>query len=141
MEVKTSALPNFISPGITVSKNDCVITIVFNKYFFKTTWPIDVCRGPIHIRSSNIMASELYNRTVNCEGEKNYCVAYSNLLQLLQGGLIYVQGNKYDPESDHNHLYCAYVLIHNYLKEGIIFDLYGGYDLLNEEIVQEEFRS
>jgi hypothetical protein len=120
---------------LTIEKNRCVITVVLQKHrFWKTQWLIDVCREPVHIKYGT-GSLEIFKRRIVCEtpidfleAEENrskadpFCSHWYDLEGFIQdNGLIFAQGEKEDLSSDHGKMYCAYLLLKRYLKDGVIF--------------------
>ena len=120
---------------LTIEKNRCVITVVLQKNrFWKTQWLIDVCREPVHIKYGT-GSLEIYKRRTLCEtaidfleAEENknkadpFCSHWYDLEGFIQdNGLIFAQGEKEDISSDHGKMYCSYLLLKRYLKDGVIF--------------------
>jgi hypothetical protein len=113
---------------IKISKNLCLLEITGVKYrVFKKKWSIDICRLPIHIKHG-VSAVDVYKREGACPpyDAKNitgdFCLNLAHLEKLiLDEGLIFAEGFKEDLVSSHGKVYCTYLLLQGYLREGIVY--------------------
>ena len=108
---------------LTLDKKKCEIAVRF-KGILETTWKIDVCREPIHMKVTSKGSHDVYKRSKKCEeGMKtDYCYFRNELLESLQDhGLIFADGQREDLKDSHGQTYCAYLLISRYLDDGMIF--------------------
>ncbi|OUR96125.1 hypothetical protein A9Q84_07110 [Halobacteriovorax marinus] len=109
---------------LTLNKEDCIITVSHEKMkFLKNNWVIDVCRGPVHIKKTD-GAVEVLKRADGCSaGSSKYCKELKNLETILQDdGLIFADGEKENISTEHGKIYCSYLLVKKYLRDGFIFN-------------------
>jgi len=113
---------------LSISKNYCVLEIESKKWeFLKKKWSIDICRLPVHIKYGT-GAVDIYKRKGSCPPYTSdvvgniYCQQLKELEKLiLDEGLIFAKGLKEDLSSDHGKVYCLYMLLQGYLREGTIY--------------------
>lgn len=109
-----------------VKKEKCVLSISHEKMkFMKKHWEIDVCRGPIHIKSGT-GAIEVHKREVGCTtaSKKPFCKEYHTIVSVIQDdGLIFAQGQKEKITDDHGKIHCSSMLIQSYLNNGKVYSL------------------
>lgn len=109
---------------LSLSKSDCMITISHEKMkFLKSNWVIDVCRGPVHIKKTD-GAVEVLKRAQGCKtGSSLYCKELKTIETILQDdGLIFADGEKENISTEHGKIYCSFLLVKKYLREGFIFN-------------------
>ncbi len=123
--VEHKAAPFGLSKNIlAISKSDCSISISHSKLkFMKSSWIIDVCREPVHIKIDD-GGVEVLKRVDSCKnGSSIYCKEVAKIEKILQDdGLIFAPGEKENISSDHGKVYCSYLLTKKYLREGIVFN-------------------
>ncbi|WP_372654027.1 hypothetical protein [Halobacteriovorax sp.] len=123
--VEHKAAPFGLSKNIlTISKSDCSISINHSKLkFMKSSWNIDVCREPVHIKIDD-GGVEVLKRVDSCKnGSSVYCKEVAKIEKILQDdGLIFAPGEKENISSDHGKVYCSYLLAKKYLREGVVFN-------------------
>lgn len=115
-----------IENKLKINKEVCHIDVMF-KGILETTWKIDVCREPIHMKVTSKGSQDVYKRNKKCgKGIKSdYCYYRNELINSLQDhGLIFAKGQREDIEQNHGQVYCAYLLLKRYLDDGIIFSIY-----------------
>jgi len=113
---------------LTVSKNTCVLEVGIKKWeLWNRKWSIDICRLPVHIKYGT-GAVDIYKRKGSCPPYTSdiigneFCQKLKEIEKLiLDEGLIFAKGLKEDLNSDHGKVYCAYLLLQGYLREGIIY--------------------
>ncbi|MCR9203906.1 MAG: hypothetical protein NXH75_04970 [Halobacteriovoraceae bacterium] len=110
---------------LKVGKSDCDITVYHEKLKYqKSTWKIDVCREPVHIKKGT-GAVEVIKKTQPC-GDKSadpFCKEFSMIEKIIQDdGLIFAEGQKENLKTNHGKTYCAYVLIKKYLDNSLVFN-------------------
>ena len=101
------------------------------KNILETSWKIDICREPIHIKVKKMENESFYKRTGSClHGLKNdFCEHWGGLKENLQDyGLIFAEGEREDISTSHGQAYCTYLLLQRYLD---------GEKSANAEIYQE----
>lgn len=110
---------------LKISKERCVITIEHEKLkYMKNKWVIDVCRGPVHVKSDK-GSIEVIKRKGVCKqnSKQEFCATLSSIESIIQDdGLIFADGEKEDLSSDHGKTYCAFLLSRKYLRDGKIFN-------------------
>ncbi len=111
---------------LKVEKQGCVITIDHEKYkYLKNRWIVDVCREPVHIKQG-VTALEVIKREGLCSDKNlssNYCESVSKILSIIQDdGLIFAEGEKENIKSDHGQVYCTFLLLKKYLKDGMVLN-------------------
>jgi len=135
-----------INNVLTVSKDTCVIEVSSKKWeVWKRKWSIDICRLPVHIKYGT-GAVDIYKRKGSCppytsdQLGNEFCQKLKDLEKLiLDEGLIFAKGLKEELNSDHGKVYCAYLLLQGYLREGIIYGpeskniFPGKKEMVNEE--------
>ncbi len=107
-----------------IIKQRCLIEITQKKIFPKQ-WNIDVCREPIHTKIDSKGSVNVYKRVQDCSLEKeesDYCDELKELLNIMQDdGLIFAEGERDKIDSPHGQVYCSYLLVKNYLEQGLVF--------------------
>lgn len=110
---------------LDIKKNDCVVSLLETKYWFlKSSWEIDVCREPIHLKKEMFKNVDVYKKEFKCKrGEvQEFCQKTSELLGLFKDvGLIFAKGNRQSLQTSHGQTYCTYLLLKEYLKNDTIF--------------------
>ncbi|MDP7319558.1 MAG: hypothetical protein QF441_03070 [Bacteriovoracaceae bacterium] len=112
---------------LTIKKEGCIIDVHY-KNILETSWLIDICREPIHIKESRFGNQSVFKRVGVCEGavETDYCSSWKELHKTLQDyGLIFAQGEREKLETAHGKVYCSYLLAKKYLGQGVLFSKYG----------------
>ncbi|MBT3584023.1 MAG: hypothetical protein HN509_03875 [Halobacteriovoraceae bacterium] len=112
---------------LNLQKEGCVVTLNHEAMFMKKGWVLDVCRGPVHIKTQN---DDVTKREAHCSvgGNSNFCGTLKKIQGILQDdGLIFASGEKEDLSSDHGKVYCAYILLNSYLGEGVVFSRHKQY--------------
>lgn len=117
---------------LRIQKSLCVITIEHEKLkFFNKKWDIDVCRGPVHIKSGT-KEIEVLKRPSSCIGENKgheFCTIMQDVFDIIQDdGLIFADGEKENLASDHGKTYCSFLLLKKYLEEGFILSRHNFYE-------------
>lgn len=106
---------------LDIQKENCVITIKHEKMnFIKNKYVVDVCRAPVHIKSGT-GAVEVLKRSGDCldRASGDFCKMVKDIEEILQDdGLIFAQGEKEDIKSDHGRVYCSFILLQSYLRNG-----------------------
>jgi hypothetical protein len=107
---------------LAIQKEGCVMTFTHVKYdFLKSRWEIDVCRGPVHIKSG-ATSVEVLKREGGCPADTDYCKEMENIFGIVQNdGLIFAPGDKEDLKTDHGMFYCGFELLKSYLEKGLVF--------------------
>ena len=87
----------------------------------KKKWKIDVCRGPVHIKSG-ATSVEVQKRPENGCLDKNskndFCQSYTELMDRIQDdGLIFAEGEKEVLETARGKVFCSYLLLKSYLGD------------------------
>ncbi len=111
---------------LIVSKKECEVEVMF-KEVLETTWKIDVCREPIHIKLTSRGTPSVHKRINKCEGKKSteFCGKWNELATTLQDyGLIYAEGEREKLKSAHGQVYCSFLLLNRYLEDGYVFSKY-----------------
>ena len=113
-----------LKEAIDVKKSKCSIIIesVQAKYITEK-WMIDVCREPVHIKYGNQFQNVVKRNSTRCSmGKTDFCEEYAGLKLVLEDkGLIYGEGQREDLTSDHGKIYCSYLLLNQYLNNGVVF--------------------
>ena len=104
-----------------IKKTQCEIEINLHELFYlHNRWIVDVCRGPIHIKFGKRSIS-IIKRQGACPKDNPFCKELHRIEEILQdNGLIFAQGNKEKLSDDHGKIYCSYLLIERYLREGMV---------------------
>lgn len=123
-EVRHKGQPlGFAENILSLKKENCTVQIGHEKMrFLKKAWEVDVCRGPIHIKSG-AGAVDVARRSGECSktNDSNFCEELRTIESILQNdGLIFAEGKKEDLSSPHGMVYCSYLLIQKYLRDGVI---------------------
>lgn len=108
---------------LKIIKDKCLIEVKF-KGILETTWKIDVCREPIHMKVTSKGSQDVYKREKKCEDKtkSDFCYYRKELLENLQDhGLIFADGQREDIKQPHGQTYCSFLLLQRYLDDGIIF--------------------
>lgn len=111
---------------LKIKKDKCLIEVKF-KGILETTWKIDVCREPIHMKVTSKGSQDVYKREKKCEkGTKSdFCYYRKDLLESIQDhGLIFADGQREDISQSHGQSYCSYLLLQRYLDDGIVFSIF-----------------
>ena len=117
---------------LSISKDKCVIVIDHVKLkFIKKKWTVDVCRGPIHIKSG-INSHNVLKKDQECfhpDSDNEFCQELKQIRKTLQDdGLIFANGEKEDITSDHGRVYCTYLLMQTYLEDGMVLNRNESYE-------------
>lgn len=108
---------------LDIKKENCLVQIDHEKMrFLKQSWEIDVCRGPIHIKSGT-GAVDVARRSGRCSrtDDSAFCEELRTLESVLQNdGLIFAAGAKEEINDPHGMVYCTYLLLQKYLRDGVI---------------------
>jgi hypothetical protein len=115
-----------IKNNLKINKKQCLIDISF-KNILETTWKIDICREPIHIKVRSKGTESFYKRTKSCERSvgNDFCEYWSDLKENLQDyGLIFAKGERESLSTPHGQTYCSYLLLQKYLDEAVLFSIY-----------------
>ncbi len=119
---------SLLQNGLMIAKENCTINLTFKKWsIFEKKWSIDYCRMPVHIKYGN-GSFDVYKRTDACVGGKNakdksdFCKKSEELENIISDeGLIFANGLKEDISSDHGKVYCTFLILRSYLKDGIVY--------------------
>ena len=112
-----------IKNDLVLKKEGCLLDIYF-KNILETTWKIDICRTPIHLKVKSKGTESFYKRSTNCSGSTRdeFCDYWADLKETLQDyGLIFAKGQREDLETPHGQVYCSYLLLERYLGDGVLF--------------------
>lgn len=108
---------------LNIKKENCLIQMGHEKMrFLKQHWEIDVCRGPIHIKSGT-GAVDVARRSGKCSrtNDSAFCQELRELESVLQNdGLIFAAGAKEKLADPHGMVYCTYLILRKYLRDGAI---------------------
>lgn len=128
--VQQGPLFGLFKQEFTVDKKDCLIHIIYHKYFPKE-WFIDICREPVHIKVTSATGVDVAKKEAPCinvdktKNTSDFCSQVFNLLDVIQDdGLIFAEGDRDNLNSNHGKTYCAYLLLKKYLNESIVFSRY-----------------
>lgn len=124
-----------IKNKLSIDKKECLIKVSFEN-ILETTWVVDLCREPIHMKILSKGSESVYKRDEECSsGDKSdFCVYRNELAENLQDyGLIFAKGERESLTTDHGKTYCTYLLIEQHLDDGILFSKYRpSVDLFSE---------
>jgi hypothetical protein len=120
---------SLLQNDLVVSKENCTISLSFKKWsLFEKKWSIDYCRMPVHIKYGN-GSFDVYKRTEACPSGKNskdqseFCKKNEELENIISDeGLIFANGLKEDISSEHGKIYCTFLILKSYLKDGIVYE-------------------
>lgn len=115
-----------IKNDLKISKDVCQVEVNFKK-ILDTTWKIDLCREPIHMKVTSKGNQQVYKRNDGCDNasESEYCQYKNELLGIIQDyGLIYAQGERELLSTDHGQTFCVFLLLKEYLNNGVLFSKY-----------------
>lgn len=109
---------------MSLKKNRCIIEIERNM-IFKTSWQIDLCREPVHIKQKSWSGEGFeIRKEYPCKEGLAYCQQVDELINSIENeALIYAKGERESLVTDHGKFFCSYLLLKNYLKEGKVFSL------------------
>lgn len=119
-----------LTKTLSVKKNKCEIEISHNQYkYHNRSWVIDVCRDPIHIKSTATSIT-VYRKTSPCDSlSSEFCDEYQTIRDLIEEhGLIFADGAKNSLSDDHGKVYCTNILLNTYLNNDHILHLNENYD-------------
>lgn len=113
---------------LSVSKDTCVLDINVKKWeVWKRKWSVDICRLPVHIKYGT-GAVDIFKRKGSCPPYTSdvvgneFCQKLKDLEKIiLDEGLIFAKGLKEELNSDHGKVYCIYLLLQGYLREGTVY--------------------
>ena len=114
-----------IKNHLEITKDVCQIEVSY-KNILETTWKIDICREPVHIKVQSNGSLDFHKRKGSCDETKNeFCSAWSELRKVLQDhGLIFAKGERESLNTSHGKTYCSYLLLNQYLESGFLFSKY-----------------
>lgn len=128
--VLTHAGPLFglFTRELVVDKHDCVLKVSHRRWTTHA-WVVDVCREPVHIKTTSMTGVTVAKKTVACgtpeAEETEFCKQYAAMMSAIQDdGLIFAEGDRDSLASPHGKTYCAYVLMERYLKDSLMLSLY-----------------
>lgn len=124
---------------LVVEKRNCVITVKHRRYLPKE-WVVDVCREPVHIKTTSATGVDVEKREGSCLKADNsressgFCKEYYAMMDAIQDyGLIFAEGDRDSLGTPHGKTYCAYLLMERYLKDSMMLsrytevpDIFGG---------------
>lgn len=109
---------------LKIKKNNCIIDIYREDLkFMRAAIQVDVCRGPIHIKSG-LQSVDVVKKDGRClsEDKQEFCQMSRTFLQYIQDdGLIFASGVKENLNDDHGKTYCSFYLLKKYLQDDIEF--------------------
>ena len=112
--------------NLRIEKDGCISSISF-KNILETTWLVDICREPIHIKVTSKGNQSVVKRIKKCSSsdQTDFCLQRRELLETLQDyGLIFAQGEREKLNTQHGQVYCTYLLVKRYLDGGVLFSKY-----------------
>jgi hypothetical protein len=112
-----------IKNNLNIKKKGCLVEVTF-KNILETTWKVDVCREPVHIKVKKMENESFYKRKGTClHGLKDdFCEHWKGLKENLQDyGLIFAKGERETISTSHGQTYCTYLLLQRYLDDGVLF--------------------
>ena len=119
------SLFGLLKQDLNIDKKDCVLTIKDKKYFFiETTWKVDICREPIHLKVEKYKNTSVFKKERKCTQDSSgeFCQKTEELLNIIRDiGLIFAQGNRQSLDSAHGKTYCTYLLLKEYLNSDSVF--------------------
>ncbi|MBF0207940.1 MAG: hypothetical protein HQK53_13760, partial [Oligoflexia bacterium] len=122
-----------IDRKIEVVKDQCIIEIRHSNFkFLKSSWLIDTCKDPVHIKltSSGI---RILKKEEDCLANTergyfsttfstNYCAEVKKINTVIQDdGLIFAIGDKENLNTEYGQIYCSFMLLKKYLEDGTVF--------------------
>lgn len=123
--VGKGALFGLLKHDLMISKQDCVLEIKEKNYFvLETSWKVDICREPIHLKNEKFKSVSVYKKERRCseDPQNEFCQKTNELLDVIRDvGLIFAEGNRQSLESDHGKTHCAYLLLKEYLNSDSVF--------------------
>jgi hypothetical protein len=129
--------------NLDIAKTDCTIVLKHEKFkYLKSSWSIDVCREPIHIKKDG--GSDVLKKINECtkKSKDDFCENRQTLLTIIQDdALIFAEGEKEKMDSNHGKSYCAYLLLKEYLDESKVFNRGQDYYKLFENGYSSKSRS
>ncbi len=133
VSVKHKSAPfGLLNKTITISKKECEIEIAHNQYkYMNRNWLIDICRDPIHVKSTS-NSVDVYRKQGECHATSNeFCDEYKTIKKIIEDdGLIFASGAKNSLNDDHGRVFCAKLLVEEYLNANTVFGRNGNYDYL-----------
>lgn len=133
VSVKHKSAPfGLLHKTITISKKECEIEIAHNQYkYMNRNWLIDICRDPIHVKSTS-NSVDVYRKKGECHATSNeFCDEYKTIKKIIEDdGLIFASGAKNSLNDDHGRVFCAKLLVEEYLNANTVFGRNGNYDYL-----------
>lgn len=128
-----------VKKDLVLEKKECQV-IVKNQALFDTTWTIDVCREPIHMKVLLRGNLNVVKREGSClsSAQSDYCDYWFKLRSSLEDlGLIFAQGERESLDSDHGKAYCLYLLLNKHLGDGVLFSKYEkNVDIYDQELFE-----
>jgi hypothetical protein len=110
--------------SMSIKKNRCIIDIE-KKFIFTSSWQVDLCREPVHIKQKTWTGDSFeLRKNYPCKDNMAYCQLIDDLIVSIENdALIYAKGERETLSSDHGKFYCTYLLIKNYLRDAKVFSL------------------
>lgn len=125
-----------IKNKLTIDKKECLIEVTFDN-ILETNWTVDLCREPIHMKILAKGSESVFKRVDKCtqDEKSDFCIYRNELREKLQDyGLIFAKGERESLNTDHGKTYCSYLLIGQYLDNGVLFSKYrSSIDLFNDK--------
>ncbi|POB12848.1 hypothetical protein [Halobacteriovorax sp. DA5] len=133
VSVKHKSAPfGLLNKTITISKKECEIEIAHNQYkYMNRNWLIDICRDPIHVKSTS-NSVDVFRKEGECHATSNeFCDEYKTIKKIIEDdGLIFASGAKNSLNDDHGRVFCAKLLVEEYLNANTVFSRNGNYDYI-----------
>ena len=129
MKISRDVFPfGLFQKHLEIKKEKCEIEVKYRSYrWIQKRWLIDVCRGPVHVKSGNY-SLDVVKKEKPCPAKgSSFCESFFEIKQLIQDdGLIFAKGEKENILSEHGQIYCAYALAHKYLSGEEVLSRYRG---------------
>jgi hypothetical protein len=127
---------------LKVNKSECIFDIYFERYkYLKTSWKVDVCRSPIHIKTGLGGIDVIKKEGKGCPASSSspFCKEWKKISTVLQDdGLIFAEGAKEELGTDHGKVYCSFLLLEGYLPNGNVLSAHTQNYLWNKAPVKAE---
>lgn len=115
-----------IKNNISINKDKCKMTIK-HEGILDSTWNIDICREPIHMKVLSKGSENVFKRTEDCSenSTSDYCYYLKELkTNISDYGLIFAEGLREKLKDPHGQVYCVSLLVNRYFDDEVIFSLF-----------------
>lgn len=116
-----------IKNNVLIDKDKCKIKIQ-HQGILDSTWNIDICREPIHMKVMSKGSENVFKRSEDCtdKSTSDYCYYLKELkTNISDYGLIFAEGLREKLKDPHGQVYCVSLLVNRYFDDQVVFSLFN----------------